>query len=130
MGFFFVLNRLTGEPIYPIEEKQVPRSQVPGEQASPTQPYVAVPEPVVPDAWTGISRLADIAGLGACSRELKELRYDGPVHAAEPAGQPHLSLDPGRCRMGRRRRRPDHAGLCRQQLLRGAGLSAAEARGL
>jgi quinoprotein glucose dehydrogenase len=77
MGFFFVLNRLTGEPIYPIEEKQVPRSQVPGEQASPTQPYVAVPEPVVPDAWTGISRLADIAGLGACSRELKELRYDG-----------------------------------------------------
>jgi quinoprotein glucose dehydrogenase len=76
-GFFFVLNRLTGEPIYPIEEKQVPRSQVPGEQDSPTQPYVAVPEPAVPDTWTGISTLADVAGLGACSRKLKELRYDG-----------------------------------------------------
>ena len=46
MGLFFVLNRVTGEPIYPIEERKVPPSDVPGEQASPTQPYTAVPEPV------------------------------------------------------------------------------------
>ena len=38
MGFLFVLNRLTGEPIYPIEERPVPASDVQGEQASPTQP--------------------------------------------------------------------------------------------
>ena len=39
-GFLFVLNRMTGEPIYPITERPVPQSDVPGEQASPTQPYV------------------------------------------------------------------------------------------
>jgi quinoprotein glucose dehydrogenase len=77
MGFLFVLNRLTGEPIFPIEEKQVPRSDVPGEQDSPTQPYVALPQPAVPDRWPGVSTLADIASLGYCSRKFKELRYDG-----------------------------------------------------
>ncbi len=41
MGIFFVLNRLTGEPIYPIDERKVPQSDVAGEQSSPTQPYVA-----------------------------------------------------------------------------------------
>ncbi len=76
-GFLFVLNRLTGEPIYPIEEKPVPRSDVAGEQDSPTQPYVGLPSPVVPDRWPGVSSLADIASLGYCSRRLKELRYDG-----------------------------------------------------
>ncbi|WP_232090408.1 outer membrane protein assembly factor BamB family protein [Billgrantia diversa] len=47
-GFLFVLNRETGEPVYPIEEREVPASDAEGEQASPTQPFVDVPEPVVP----------------------------------------------------------------------------------
>ena len=33
------LNRLTGEPLFPVEEKPVPRTDVPGEELSPTQPY-------------------------------------------------------------------------------------------
>ena len=49
MGLMFVLNRNTGEPIYPIEERPVPHSDVTGEQSSPTQPYVANPEPIVPE---------------------------------------------------------------------------------
>ncbi|HWX07656.1 MAG TPA: pyrroloquinoline quinone-dependent dehydrogenase [Bradyrhizobium sp.] len=77
MGIFFVLNRLTGEPIYPIEERQVPQSDVPGEQSSPTQPYAATPEPAVPDRFPGISKLADIASFGECSRTLSRLRYEG-----------------------------------------------------
>ena len=76
-GFLYVLNRKTGEPIYPIEEKAVPKSDLPGEQASPTQPYVATPTPVVQAQWPGVSRLADIASLGYCSRTAKSLRYDG-----------------------------------------------------
>ena len=76
-GFLFVLNRKTGEPIYPIAEKAVPKSDVPGEQAAPTQPYVATPAPTVPDRWPGVSMLADIASFGYCSREAKTLRYDG-----------------------------------------------------
>ena len=77
MGIFFVLNRLTGEPVYPIEEKKVPQSDVKGEQSSPTQPYVTTPEPTVPDRFPGISTIADIASFGECSDTLKKLRYDG-----------------------------------------------------
>jgi quinoprotein glucose dehydrogenase len=76
-GFLYVLDRRTGEPIYPIEETPVPQSVVAGDQAAPTQPYVAVPPPVVDAEWPGISKLADIASLGYCSRKFHELRYDG-----------------------------------------------------
>ncbi len=38
-GFLYVLNRETGKPIWPIEERPVPKSDVPGEQSWPTQPY-------------------------------------------------------------------------------------------
>ncbi|PYE85264.1 pyrroloquinoline quinone-dependent dehydrogenase [Phyllobacterium leguminum] len=76
-GFLYVLNRYTGEPIYPIEERPVPASDVPGEKASPTQPYVARPEPVVADRWPGVYWLADALSLGYCSRKAKELRDEG-----------------------------------------------------
>lgn len=39
MGHLFVLNRETGEPLFPVEEKAVPQSSIPGEQTSPTQPF-------------------------------------------------------------------------------------------
>lgn len=39
MGHLFVLDRLTGEPLYPVEEVPVPQSQMPGEVSSPTQPF-------------------------------------------------------------------------------------------
>jgi hypothetical protein len=38
-GFLFVVNRLTGEPLWPVEECTVPQSDVPGEWTSPTQPF-------------------------------------------------------------------------------------------
>lgn len=41
-GMIFVLHRETGEPLVPIEERLVPRSDVPGEEASPTQPFSAI----------------------------------------------------------------------------------------
>ena len=39
MGHLFVLNRETGEPIFPIEERPVPQSEIPGEETWPTQPF-------------------------------------------------------------------------------------------
>lgn len=39
MGHLLVLDRETGEPLYPIEEKPVPQSTVPGEKTAPTQPF-------------------------------------------------------------------------------------------
>jgi len=47
-GFVFVLDRKTGEPVYPIEEKPVPHiSELVGEYLSPTQPYESIPKPFV-----------------------------------------------------------------------------------
>jgi quinoprotein glucose dehydrogenase len=42
-GFLYVFNRVTGEPLWPIEERPVPASDVPGEQAWPTQPFPTRP---------------------------------------------------------------------------------------
>ena len=44
-GFLFVLDRATGAPVWPIEERPVPKSTVPGEVASPTQPHPTKPPP-------------------------------------------------------------------------------------
>ncbi|MDA0327417.1 MAG: PQQ-binding-like beta-propeller repeat protein [Gemmatimonadetes bacterium] len=44
-GFTYVFDRLTGEPIWPIEERSVPQSDVPGEWTSPTQPFPTKPPP-------------------------------------------------------------------------------------
>jgi len=44
-GFLFVLDRKTGEPIWPVVERPVPQSDVPGEKSSPTQPFPTWPEP-------------------------------------------------------------------------------------
>jgi quinoprotein glucose dehydrogenase len=45
-GLMFILNRVTGKPIYGVEERPVPQSNVPGEQSSPTQPFPVLPEPL------------------------------------------------------------------------------------
>jgi quinoprotein glucose dehydrogenase len=76
-GFLFVLNRKTGEPVYPIEERPYPASDVPGEKASPTQPYVPLPVPTIPDKTPDISPLADITSFGECSRWKARLRDEG-----------------------------------------------------
>jgi quinoprotein glucose dehydrogenase len=44
-GFMFVFDRVTGKPVWPIEERPVPASRMPGEQAWPTQPFPTAPPP-------------------------------------------------------------------------------------
>ena len=44
-AFLYALDRETGEPIWPIEERPIPQSQVPGERLSPTQPFPTKPAP-------------------------------------------------------------------------------------
>jgi quinoprotein glucose dehydrogenase len=57
IGHLFLLNRENGNPIFPVEERPVPASTVPGESASPTQPFPKLPPALVPqklepeDAW-------------------------------------------------------------------------------
>lgn len=56
-GNLFLLNRETGQPLFGVEERPVPRSHVPGEEPAPTQPFPVKPAPLVPqtltvqDAW-------------------------------------------------------------------------------
>jgi quinoprotein glucose dehydrogenase len=44
-GFLYVFNRVTGKPVWPIEERAVPASNIPGERLSPTQPFPTKPPP-------------------------------------------------------------------------------------
>src|SRR5438876_1942926 len=46
MGFVFILDRITGKPLFPVEERPVPKSDVPGEAAWPTQPLPLLPPPL------------------------------------------------------------------------------------
>ncbi|EKS6325304.1 pyrroloquinoline quinone-dependent dehydrogenase [Enterobacter hormaechei] len=79
-GFLFVVNRLTGEDVWPIEERPVPQGDgsVQGEVLSPTQPFPTKPAPLLdqskkPEIW----KLADIVGGGQCSRLWDNLTYQG-----------------------------------------------------
>jgi quinoprotein glucose dehydrogenase len=47
-GFAFVFDRVTGKPVWPIEERPVPASDVAGEHASPTQPFPTLPPAMTP----------------------------------------------------------------------------------
>jgi quinoprotein glucose dehydrogenase len=77
-GFLYVLNRDTGVPVFPVEERVVPQSDVPGEVTSPTQPFPLAPPALSPqklsadDAW-GITQ----EDREACRERLKVLRNDG-----------------------------------------------------
>ncbi|HUK15114.1 MAG TPA: pyrroloquinoline quinone-dependent dehydrogenase, partial [Bryobacteraceae bacterium] len=51
-GNLFLLNRETGKPIFGVEERPAPKSDVPGEKSSPTQPFPILPKPLVPQSLT------------------------------------------------------------------------------
>ena len=51
-GFLYVFDRVSGEPIWPIEERPVPKSEMPGEQSWPTQPYPTVVPPFAKQSFT------------------------------------------------------------------------------
>jgi len=77
-GMIFILNRETGEPIFDVEDRPVPASNVPGEQASSTQPFTAVTPPLSPQEFS----LDQIWGLTeedrqACFDQIKDLRNEG-----------------------------------------------------
>ncbi len=51
-GFVYVFDRATGKPLWPIEERPVPKSDMPEEQASPTQPFPVKPPPFARQSFT------------------------------------------------------------------------------
>ncbi len=77
MGLLFVLDRLTGKPLHTIEERAVPKSDMPGEDAAPTQPIPAW-APMVPQTLTAATvwGVTD-ADREACRTRLSTLRNEG-----------------------------------------------------
>jgi quinoprotein glucose dehydrogenase len=51
-GFVWAFNRVTGEPLWPIEERPVPQTDMPGEQTWPTQPFPTMPPPFARQKFT------------------------------------------------------------------------------
>jgi quinoprotein glucose dehydrogenase len=79
VGHLFLLRRDTGEPIFPVEERPVPQSDLPGEHSAPTQPFPTHPAPLLPErigpdsAW-GLTPW----DRAACRRRIAALRSEGP----------------------------------------------------
>jgi quinoprotein glucose dehydrogenase len=77
-GHLFLLDRETGQPLFPVEERPVPKSDVPGEDAAATQPFPSLPAALVPqrltadDAW-GVTD----ADRQWCHDQIAGLRSEG-----------------------------------------------------
>jgi quinoprotein glucose dehydrogenase len=77
-GFLYVLNRDTGAPVFPVEERPVPASDVPGESAWPTQPFPSAPPALVPQKLSADAAWAVTASeCIECVERLKALRNEG-----------------------------------------------------
>ncbi|HMI54434.1 MAG TPA: pyrroloquinoline quinone-dependent dehydrogenase [Candidatus Saccharimonadales bacterium] len=85
MGHVFVLNRLNGKPLLPVEERPVPKSDVEGEESSATQPFSTislVPETLDPAALFGKTPQDKLW----CQEKLKSFRYEGVFTPPSLAG--------------------------------------------
>ncbi|MEQ9442692.1 MAG: pyrroloquinoline quinone-dependent dehydrogenase [Cyclobacteriaceae bacterium] len=109
MGHIFLLHRETGESLFPVEERAVPQSTIPGEQASPTQPFPVLPAPIgvqgvtKEDAWglTDEDKLAAEARIASLQNEgpFTPPSLQGTMVAPSNAGGIHwggVSYDPQR----------------------------------
>ncbi len=92
-GFVFVLNRDTGMPLFPVEEKPMPESDIQGEVISPTQPIPTKPPTLVPQQLTEKDLWADDPKHhAACLKRFRELRSNGLY---TPPSQDWTILYPG-----------------------------------
>lgn len=90
-GHLFLFERLTGRPLFPIHERPVPPSDVPGEKAAATQPFPERPPSLVPqqisekDIWGATPQDRD-----ACLASFRALRNDGVFTPPSLRGSVHV----------------------------------------
>ena len=90
-GHVFLLHRLNGTPLFPVVEKPVARSDVPGERASPTQPFPTQPASLVPqrvaaeDLWGETPE-----DLESCRQTFRTLRNEGVFTPPSLGGSLHV----------------------------------------
>lgn len=80
-GFTYVFDRITGEPIWPIEERAVPQSDVPGEWTSPTQPFPTLPVPYERQGFSEDDLLDLTPEILARAREVASQYRMGPLYS-------------------------------------------------
>ena len=73
-GHVFVFNRLTGEALFPIEERKVEGTDIPGEQPHPTQPIPLKPKPFTRQSFTSDDLHADVADREQILKLIRESR--------------------------------------------------------
>jgi len=93
MGYVFVLDRETGKPLFPVEERPFPKSTVPGESASPTQPVPVKPPPLARQSLTAREITAvSPESQKYCADFFKSLEHHGMYG---PYGQNQTLVFPG-----------------------------------
>jgi quinoprotein glucose dehydrogenase len=80
VGFTFVFNRYTGRPVWPIEERRVPQTDVPGERTAATQPFPTLPEPFEPQGLRDEDLIDFTPGMKAQAREIVSRYRHGPLY--------------------------------------------------
>ena len=92
-GFVFLFNRLTGEPLFEIEERAVPIGDVPGEQYWPTQPHPVKPPPFARQSMTR-DEITDVTpeSRKECLEALKDAVIEGPLF--RPIGEKFTVMFP------------------------------------
>ena len=91
-GFTFVFDRVTGEPVWPIEERAVPQSEVPGEQTSRTQPFPTKPAPFSAQGILEENLIDFTPELRARALEVLEEYQIGPLFTPPLVGKPTAML--------------------------------------
>ena len=77
-GMLYVLHRDTGKPVFPVEERPVPQSDVPGEVASPTQPFPVAPPPLAAHQFSAEQAYGPTeADREFCRKAIVALRNEG-----------------------------------------------------
>jgi quinoprotein glucose dehydrogenase len=85
-GFVYVFDRRTGEPVWPIEERQVPQSTVPGEKTSPTQPFPTKPPPFERQGFTDDDVIDLTPELKTRAMEIVKQYVRGPLFTPPSEG--------------------------------------------
>ncbi len=78
-GFTFVFDRTNGKPVWPIEERPVPQSKVPGERTSPTQPFPKKPAPYETQGSTEENLIDFTPELRAEAKKILDTYEHGPL---------------------------------------------------
>jgi glucose dehydrogenase len=100
-GFLYVFDRATGKPIWPIEERPVPQSTVPGEHTAATQPFPTKPAPFARIGLTEDDLIDFTPELRAKARELAKQFVIGPIYTPpslvsdDPNGKQGTLMVPG-----------------------------------